>query len=59
MYDYRRRSGTIFINKSKIVALLKSERIELDRGVNYTMLAQMKYANNDLVIVDWDGAFYI
>ena len=47
-----------FINKSKIVALLKSERIELDpEEVNYTMLAQMKYANNDLVIVDWDGAF--
>ena len=58
VYGYEGDPEQFFINKSKIVALLKSERIELDpEEVDYTMRAQMKYANNDLAIVDWDGAF--
>lgn len=41
-----------------IASFLKSERMPLDeKEVEYTLSAQIKYANNDLVIVDWDGAF--
>jgi hypothetical protein len=45
-------------NKERIAALLKSEKLALDPlEVDYTLSAQIKYAKNDLVIVDWDGAF--
>ena len=45
-------------HKNRIAALLKSEKLPLDeREVEYTLSTQLKYANNDLVIVDWDGAF--
>jgi len=41
-----------------IAALLKSERVELDRKeVEYTLATNIKYAKHDLAIVDWDGAF--
>jgi hypothetical protein len=41
-----------------IAALLKSEKLELDpKEVKYTLDAQIKYAKNDLAIIDWDGAF--
>lgn len=41
-----------------IASLLKSERLELDPDeVDYTLRAQIKYARNDLSIIDWDGAF--
>jgi len=48
-----------FFKHSEIIAsLLKSERIKLDpEEVNYTMAAQIKYADNDAAIIDWDGAF--
>lgn len=48
-----------FLKYSRAIAsFLKSERMPLDeKEVEYTMSAQMKYANNDLVVVDWDGAF--
>jgi len=41
-----------------IAALLKSENLDLDpKEVEYTLTAQIKYAMNDLAILDWDGAF--
>jgi hypothetical protein len=43
----------------KIAALLKSEKVELDdEEVEHTLSSyQFKYAKDDLIIVDWDGAF--
>jgi hypothetical protein len=41
-----------------IASLLKSEKLELDsKEVDHTLEAQIKYAKNDLSIIDWDGAF--
>ncbi len=41
-----------------IASLLKSERMELDPDeVEYTLKSQIKYSQNDLSIIDWDGAF--
>ena len=50
----------IFIDEkgSKIAGLLKSEKIPLDdKEVEYTLSLQLKYGKNDLIIIDWDGAF--
>lgn len=50
----------LFLNKNaqKIAGLLKSEKLELDENeVAHTLSYQFKYAKDDLVIVDWDGAF--
>lgn len=50
----------LFIKKhgNKIAALLKSEKLELDeKEVDYTLSFQFKYAKDDLIIIDWDGAF--
>ena len=50
----------LFISKNaqKIAGLLKSEKLELDeKEVEYTLSHQFKYAKDDLVIIDWDGAF--
>lgn len=45
-------------NREQIAVLLKSERLELDqKEIEYTLSTQIKYAKNDLTIVDWDGAF--
>ena len=45
-------------NASVMASLLKSEKLELDaKEVKYTLDAQIKYAKNDLAIIDWDGAF--
>lgn len=42
----------------QIAAFLKSERIPLDENeIQYTMSNQIKYGKDDLIIVDWDGAF--
>lgn len=44
--------------KDKIAGYLKSEKLPLDeREISQTLETQIKYAKNDLVIVDWDGAF--
>ncbi len=41
-----------------MASLLKSEQLELDpKEIEHTMGAQIKYAKNDLAIIDWDGAF--
>lgn len=50
----------LFLEKSgsKIASLLKSEKLPLDeKEVEHTLSYQFKYAKDDLVIVDWDGAF--
>ncbi len=45
-------------NAKKIAGLLKSEKLELDENeVKYTISFQLKYAKDDLAIIDWDGAF--
>lgn len=45
-------------HQERVAALLKSERLELDpKEIEYTLNSQIKYAKNDLTIVDWDGAF--
>ena len=44
--------------KQEITAFLKSERLPLDEHeIEYTLSKQIKYGKDDLVIVDWDGAF--
>jgi len=45
-------------HKEAVASLLKSERVELDpHEVDYTISSQLKYEKDDLVIIDWDGAF--
>lgn len=47
-----------FTHADRIAGFLKSEKLPLDeKEVAYTLSAQMKYAKDDLVIADWDGAF--
>jgi hypothetical protein len=44
--------------KQQIAAFLKSEKELLnEKEIEYTLSSQIKYAKDDLVIVDWDGAF--
>jgi hypothetical protein len=41
-----------------IASLLKSEPLPLDpQEVQYTLGSKIKYSDNDLSIIDWDGAF--
>ncbi len=45
-------------HKAGIAGLLKTERIPLDEEeINTTLTFNIKYAKDDLTIVDWDGAF--
>ncbi|MCX5685530.1 MAG: hypothetical protein NT049_17880, partial [Planctomycetota bacterium] len=48
-----------FLSEAPIIAsLLKSERSDLDpKEIEHTLQVQIKYAKNDLAIIDWDGAF--
>lgn len=47
-----------FNKKQEIAAFLKSEKAALnEKEIEYTLASQIKYAKNDLVIIDWDGAF--
>lgn len=42
----------------KIVSHLKNERFPLDEEeISSTLASQLKYARDDMAIVDWDGAF--
>jgi hypothetical protein len=42
---------------NKIASLLKSEKLELDeKEIDYTLSFQFKYAKDDLILIDWDGA---
>jgi hypothetical protein len=56
--NYEGEPEQFLVNAPVIASLLKSEKLELDsREVKYTLDAQIKYAKNDLAIIDWDGAF--
>jgi hypothetical protein len=56
--DYQGEPEQFLVHAPVMASLLKSERLDLDsREVKYTMDAQIKYAKNDLAIIDWDGAF--
>ena len=48
-----------FLDHATIIAsLLKSEGLDLDpKEIEHTLQAQIKYAMNDMAILDWDGAF--
>lgn len=42
---------------NEMACFLKSESLPLDeKEVSYTLESQLKYAKDDLVIIDWDGA---
>lgn len=44
--------------KESIAGLLKSEKSPLnEEEIDYTLSYKIKYAKDDLVIIDWDGAF--
>jgi len=57
--DYEGEPEQFLSNRDIIVSLLKSEeQLELDpQEVQYTLGSRIKYGNNDLSIIDWDGAF--
>lgn len=57
--DYAGDPEQFFVErKERVASLLKSETIALDPlEIDYTLSVRLKYAKNDLVIVDWDGAF--
>lgn len=58
VYDYRGDPEQFFDKKEKIAGFLKSERLSLDENeIEYTLSKQIKYSKDDLVIIDWDGAF--
>src|SRR4030066_201323 len=46
------------LHGEKVAALLKNERISIDENeIKTTLETALKYAKDDLTIVDWDGAF--
>lgn len=56
--DYKGDPEQFFKYQDRIASLLKSEKLALDpREIEYALSSNLKYAKNDLVIVDWDGAF--
>lgn len=56
--DYLGDPEQFLKHKERIASLLKSEKLALDPlEIDYTLSSQLKYSKNDLVIVDWDGAF--
>jgi hypothetical protein len=58
VFNYDGEPEQFLVNAPVIASLLKSEKLELDaKEVKYTLDAQIKYAKNDLAIIDWDGAF--
>ena len=47
-------------HSAEIVKFLKSEELPLDeKEIEYTLATQLKYAKNDLIVVDWDGALIL
>src|SRR3989338_7329546 len=47
-------------HSAEIVKFLKSEALPLDeKEIEYTLATQLKYAKNDLVVVDCDGALIL
>lgn len=58
VYDYKGDPEQFLDKKAGIAAFLKSEKLPLDeKEIEYTLTSQIKYGQDDLVIVDWDGAF--
>lgn len=58
VFNYDGEPEQFLAHSPVIASLLKSEKLELDpKEVKYTLDAQIKYAKNDLAIIDWDGAF--
>ncbi|MBI3336005.1 hypothetical protein HYZ98_00365 [Candidatus Peregrinibacteria bacterium] len=56
--QYKGDPEEFLVHGSQIASFLKSERLPLDPAeVSHTLESQLKYAKDDLVIVDWDGAF--
>jgi hypothetical protein len=56
--EYEGAPEQFFEHGSIMASLLKSERLELDpREIEHTLQSTLKYARNDLAVVDWDGAF--
>lgn len=56
--DYQGDPEQFFDRKAAIAGFLKSEKLPLDESeIEYALSRQLKYAKDDLVIVDWDGAF--
>ena len=56
--DYQGDPDQFLKHRDVIVSLLKSEILDLDpQEVQYTLGSRIKYGNNDLSIIDWDGAF--
>jgi hypothetical protein len=56
--DYEGEPEQFLKHSNLIATLLKSEKLQLDqKEIDYTLSSQIKYAHNDLTIIDWDGAF--
>ncbi len=56
--NYQQDPEKFLKHRNVIVSLLKSEIRDLDpQEVQYTLGSRIKYGNNDLSIIDWDGAF--
>ncbi len=55
--EYEGEPEQFLAERSIVASLLKSEKIALDpKEIDYTLSSYLKYAKNDMVIVDWDGA---
>ena len=58
VYDYKGKPEQFLTHKEKIAALLKSEKLNLDpKEIEHSFSFSIKYAQHDLLVVDWDGAF--
>ena len=57
--NYEGEPEQFLTHKSVIASLLKSEeQFQLDpQEIQHTLGSRIKYSNNDLSIIDWDGAF--
>ena len=56
--EYKGDPDQFFNKKAQIASFLKSEKELLDeKEIEYTLSSQIKYSKDDLVILDWDGAF--
>jgi len=56
--DYEGPPEQFLRRGAAIAGFLKSETIPLDEAeIAYTLQTQLKYGEQDMVIIDWDGAF--
>jgi len=55
---YKGRPEDFLIASPNLVSFLKSERVPLgQKEIDQTLESSIKYAKDDFLIVDWDGAF--